>query len=271
MSDMKTIRILSIAAVTLATVCLTATLFAATSYKNTSKSTSKGFAVVELFTSEGCSSCPPADELVGRIEKESNDKPVYILAFHVDYWNRLGWKDIFSNADYSKRQNQYARWLHLSSVYTPQVVVNGTKEFVGSEEGTLRNAIKSSLEKPAKNGLSLDALTIKNKEASLKYIVKGKNINTTLLIALVEKTATSKVLRGENAGHTLSHAQIVSKLQKIELNGQMSGSVTIPLPADFNTQNWEVIAFIQNNDTGEINAADKAGFSSTLTTAANNP
>src|SRR5436305_619554 len=64
----------------------------------------KGFAVVELFTSEGCSSCPPADELVARIQKENRDKQVYILAFHVDYWNRLGWKDVFSSADYSKRQ-----------------------------------------------------------------------------------------------------------------------------------------------------------------------
>src|ERR1700709_1440967 len=84
----------------------------------------KGFAVIELFTSEGCSSCPPADALVARVQKESNDKPVYILAFHVDYWNHLGWKDAFSSAEYSERQNQYARWLKLSSVYTPQIVVN---------------------------------------------------------------------------------------------------------------------------------------------------
>src|ERR1700744_6104626 len=97
----------------------------------------KGFAVIELFTSEGCSSCPPADALVARVQKESNDKPVYILAFHVDYWNRLGWKDVFSSAEYSERQNQYARWLKLSSVYTPQIVVNGRTEFVGSEEANL--------------------------------------------------------------------------------------------------------------------------------------
>ncbi|MES2112408.1 MAG: DUF1223 domain-containing protein [Bacteroidota bacterium] len=106
----------------------------------------KGFAVIELFTSEGCSSCPSADALVARVEKEATDKPVYILAYHVDYWNRLGWKDAFTSPEYSARQSQYADWLNLSSVYTPQIVVNGRKEFVGSEEGTLRNAIKSDLE-----------------------------------------------------------------------------------------------------------------------------
>src|ERR1700754_4943955 len=77
----------------------------------------KGFAVVELFTSEGCSSCPPADELVAKIQKEYNTQPVYILAFHVDYWNRLGWKDVFSNADYSKRQNDYVQYLKISGAY----------------------------------------------------------------------------------------------------------------------------------------------------------
>src|SRR5882757_10188754 len=92
-----------------------------------------GFAVVELFTSEGCSSCPSADALVAAVQKENKDQPVYILAFHVDYWDRLGWKDAFSDAAYSDRQRAYASWLRLSSIYTPQVVVNGRKEFVGSD------------------------------------------------------------------------------------------------------------------------------------------
>src|SRR5476651_2422634 len=105
-----------------------------------SKANNQRFAVVELFTSEGCSSCPPADEAIAKLQKESNGKPVYILAFHVDYWNRLGWKDVFSNADYSERQNEYAKYLRLESVYTPQVVVNGKKEFVGSEESTLQSS-----------------------------------------------------------------------------------------------------------------------------------
>lgn len=119
------------------------------------EATGKGFAVVELFTSEGCSSCPPADVLVAKLQKESADKPVYILAFHVDYWNRLGWKDVFSSHEYSSRQYQYSKWLK-SEVYTPQVIVNGRTEFVGSDEKSLGNAIKTGLEKTAKTELTLN-------------------------------------------------------------------------------------------------------------------
>ncbi|MBL4674763.1 MAG: DUF1223 domain-containing protein, partial [Mucilaginibacter sp.] len=133
----------------------------------------KGFAVVELFTSEGCSSCPPADAVVEKIEKEMNGQPVYILAYHVDYWNRLGWKDVFSSADYSKRQNTYANWLNLSSVYTPQIVVNGKTEFVGSQEGTLRNAINTGLKQPAQTDLSLDNFKVRNGSATLNYHTKA--------------------------------------------------------------------------------------------------
>lgn len=106
-----------------------------------------GFAVVELFTSEDCSSCPSADALVAKIQEENKDKPVYILAFHVDYWNRLGCKDVFSDPSFTKRQRQYAGWLRLSTVYTPQAIINGNKEFVGSQETTMRKAIKESLDK----------------------------------------------------------------------------------------------------------------------------
>src|ERR1700743_3380708 len=101
----------------------------------------KGFAVVELFTSEGCSSCPPADAVVAKLQKESAGKPIYILAYHVDYWNHLGWKDAFSDAAYSARQKDYAQYLKIEGIYTPQIVVNGKTEFVGSEEGTLHKAI----------------------------------------------------------------------------------------------------------------------------------
>src|ERR1700735_4704349 len=80
----------------------------------------KGFAVLELFTSEGCSSCPPADELMAEIQKEAKGKAVYILAYHVDYWNNQGWKDSFSSAAYSKRQVQYGDWLNQPQIYTPQ-------------------------------------------------------------------------------------------------------------------------------------------------------
>jgi hypothetical protein len=223
-------------------------------------SDNKGFAVIELFTSEGCSSCPPADELVAKIQKESKDKPVYILVFHVDYWNRLGWKDAFSSADYSKRQGDYASYLHLQSVYTPQIVVNGKTEFVGSEEGTLRNAIKNSLQKLSPSQLSLNISTVERGQASIKYTTEGADKNTVLQIAVLQKNAQTKVERGENAGHTLSHVQIVRKLQRVVLNGN-TGSVNVSLPQGFDTQGWEVIGFLQNTSTGAVTAGARAALS----------
>jgi hypothetical protein len=226
--------------------------------------TGKGFAVVELFTSEGCSSCPPADALVARVQKESNDKPVYILAFHVDYWNRLGWKDVFSSAEYSERQNQYAQWLNLSSVYTPQIVVNGRTEFVGSEEGNLRNAIKANLQKPARAELTLNNIKVENEKATLKYHAEGATNNEVLLIALIEKNATTKVQRGENGGRTLAHVQIVNQLKSVQLKNGNDGTENIALPHGFDPQKWELIAFVQNTSNGEITGATKTSFPSTV-------
>lgn len=230
----------------------------------------KGFAVIELFTSEGCSSCPPADELVAKIKKESRDKPVYILAFHVDYWNRLGWKDSFSSADYSKRQRDYAQYLNISSVYTPQIVVNGKKEFVGSEEGTLRNAIKAALQKEAPSQLTFSEIKFNQNQLQLHYQAKDNGNHSVLLLALVQKSAQSHVKAGENSGRVLSHVQIVQKLQSIALSNNKSGVGSITLPSGLNPQNMEIIGFIQNTSSGEITGAAKATFPAPANASAKN-
>ena len=252
---MKSIKILTITA---AVAILTLSSF---SYKYNTKpaSADNGFAVIELFTSEGCSSCPPADAVVAKIEKESAGKPIYILAFHFDYWNRLGWKDAFSSAAYSQRQNQYAHWLNLSSVYTPQIVVNGRTEFVGSEEGTLRNAIKTNLAKNAVAQINLSDITINQNKAELRYQIQGETTSCVLLLAVVQKSAQTKVERGENAGHTLSHVQIVRGIESISLKGD-KGSASIELPKGFDAHESEIIAFVQNTSNGEITGATKTVF-----------
>lgn len=221
----------------------------------------KGFALVELFTSEGCSSCPPADDLVAKVQKEVGDKPIYILAYHVDYWDRLGWKDAFSSADYTKRQNEYAHWLNLSQIYTPQIVVNGKTEFVGSQEGALRNAIKTGLQRSSNVQLSLNATRNANNTASVQYKVEGQtdNAHSVISLALVQKQAVIKVERGENGGRTLAHAQVVRNLQTLPLS-KNSGSVTVALPAGFDTQGWEVIGFVQNTGNGVVLGASKTPF-----------
>ena len=224
----------------------------------------KGFAVVELYTSEGCSSCPPADALVAKVQKESTDKPVYILAFHVDYWNRLGWKDAFSNHDYSIRQYQYSRWLKSSEVYTPQVIVNGRTEFVGSDEKSLRKAVNAGLEKPAKTELSLSNIKVEGDKASVQYHTAGADNNSALLIAVIEKNAISKVKSGENDGRTLAHVQIVTELKSIALKSNANGTETIALPHGFDPQKFGLIGFVQNTANGEITGATKAEFSSSV-------
>lgn len=256
---MKSVRILGLVAF-LAIAALASTAFINVKLLNKVNADDKGFAVVELFTSEGCSSCPPADELVAKIEKESKDKPVYILAFHVDYWDRLGWKDQFSNADFSKRQRDYARYLHIQGVYTPQIVVNGETEFVGSQEGTLRDAIRTRLQSAATAHVELNVSTIDQKKASLKYAVEGTDKNTVLQVAVLEKAAISKVASGENGGKTLSHVQIVRKLQAVTLNAN-NGTATITLPKDFDTKNWQIIGFLQNKISGVVTGAGRAVFS----------
>jgi hypothetical protein len=220
----------------------------------------KGFVVIELFTSEGCSSCPPADALVSKIQKEYKDQPVYILAYHVDYWNRLGWRDVFSNAAYSARQYEYAKFLKIPQVYTPQIVINGKKEFVGSEEGTLRNAIKGSLKQDASAQITLTGLKADDGKAMLHYQTEGNGNNSVLLLALVQKAAVSNVKAGENRGRNLPHVQIIRELNTVALTNGRGGIESINLPKEFNPQAWEVIALLQNTNTGEIVGAAKAGF-----------
>jgi len=219
----------------------------------------KGFAVVELFTSEGCSSCPPADAVIAKIEKESADKPIYILAYHVDYWNRLGWKDVFSSADYSQRQQQYSKWLRSGSVYTPQAVVNGHTELVGSEEAKLRGLIKSGLENPASAHLALSDVKVQGGKATLQYHAQGNIGGNVLLLAIIEKNAQSKVERGENSGRTLSHVQIVRALTSTPVKTD-NGTASIALPKGFDTSGYELISFLQNPTNGQVTGAAKAEF-----------
>ena len=214
----------------------------------------KGFAVVELFTSEGCSSCPPADQLVARIQQEDQDQPVYILAFHVDYWDRLGWKDAFSDTRYTQRQNRYASWLNLQSIYTPQIVVNGRKEFVGSQETTLRSAIHSGLEQMPTARLTIGDIRLEQGIVHYQYDVKNAAAKSSLIVALVQRSATTDVKAGENGGHTLSHVQIVRDLSSIEVGTGANGSGTLALPQGL-AGGEELIAFVQNDDNGQIVAA----------------
>ncbi|MBJ2124478.1 thioredoxin family protein [Flavobacterium sp. IB48] len=216
-----------------------------------SQNNSKGFALLELYTSEGCSSCPPADELLGKIQNEYRDKNVYVLAYHVDYWDKQGWKDIFSNADFTKRQYDYAQFLGKEPIYTPQVIINGKTDYIGSQETSLRNGIKSVLSKPGSVSLNLEANQNEN-SISVNYNVEGTSKNSRLLLAVVQKEAKSNVKRGENANRVLSHYQIVRNLQSVDLNKNKKGTASVRLPKNYNAQDFEIIGFVQDMNSGTI-------------------
>ncbi len=212
----------------------------------------KGFAVVELFTSEGCSSCPSADETVAKLLSK-NMENVYVLAYHVDYWNRLEWKDPFSKAEYSQRQSQYASKFNLNSVYTPQVIVNGSSEFVGSDENKLTSAIKNNLNKQAGNNVSITTTRSDNK-IIVHYEIRG-NEAAFLNLALVQPEATISVKRGENGGRTLHHVNIVRVLRTIDADAK--GSVIIDVPQELGSTPLQLIAYTQAKQSFQISGADK--------------
>lgn len=228
------------------------------SKKQTHTNNGNGFAVLELFTSEGCSSCPPADALLARIQTEAGNKPIYVLAYHVDYWNRLGWKDVFSQPQFSKRQYQYSQQLP-SQVYTPQLVVNGQTSCIGSDESAVSNAIGDALGNGTAATLGIKA-QLQAGKANLTYEVTGNTANSQLLIAVVQKHAVSKVERGENEGRTLSHVQVVRDLRAFKLRDGKQGTVEIHLPEAFNAQEWELIGMIQDPGTGVISAAARVSL-----------
>jgi len=204
--------------------------------------------VVELFTSQGCSSCPPADALIHDIANDPALRGRVIpLAFHVDYWDALGWRDPFSSAEWTQRQARYARTMRLSSAYTPQAVVNGTREFVGSN----RAAMNAALEKASNEKEGEIALTARREGNSLiANIHANVAANDDLMLAIVEDGVTTKIEHGENAGRTLTNDAIVRKLIRVTPD-----QTTMNIPLNPAWHDLSATAFVQNRNTLAIVAA----------------
>ncbi|MRX68608.1 DUF1223 domain-containing protein [Flavobacterium resistens] len=223
----------------------------------------KGFAFLELYTSEGCSSCPPADELMGKIQHEYKDSNVFVLSYHVDYWDKQGWKDVFSNAANTKRQYDYAKFMEKDPIYTPQLIINGKIDYIGSQETAVQNGIRTALLKPAVTEITLEASKQENK-LNLNYNINKISKNNRLYVAVVQKAAKSNVKRGENANHVLSHFQIVRSLNGFALTGNQKGNVSLSLPKGFNSKDFEIIGFVQDMNSGIILGANRAVFTQNL-------
>jgi hypothetical protein len=201
-------------------------------------------AVVELFTSEGCSSCPPADAVLADLAR-ARDRHVFALAFHVDYWNALGWADRFASPEATARQRAYARSLGTRAVYTPQMIVGGTEEFTGSDRDRADVAVARALAHPANVRLSVLARRDGPDMVSVDFVATGAPAGAVLDVAVVEHRASTSVRSGENAGKRLLHANVVRAFTAIPL-AAARGSVRVPLPRVIARQDAEVIAYVQS-------------------------
>lgn len=218
------------------------------------KADDNGIAVVELFTSEGCSSCPSADRVLTELDQAASKRKrrVFCLGFHVDYWNRLGWKDRFSDKAYTRRQRIYVAAMKLRSAYTPQMIVNGRTQFVGSNRRLAHKAVSDALtKKPTVDvGIQLRQ-TKKSGPLEVSYQVERRIRDWVVNVALVESGLSSRVTRGENRGRTLTHTNTVRVYRLQDLNDR-NGKIRFSLPADLKPANARVIVWVQHSRTLHI-------------------
>lgn len=195
--------------------------------------------LVELFTSEGCSSCPPADRLLELLDQKQPiaGADLIVLSEHVDYWDHLGWKDSFSSASFTARQQAYS-----DEAYTPQMVVDGRTKFVGSDGRAAESAIRKALQEQK---LPIQILNVERQGDKLTAHIESA-AQGVMYVAIAEERAESQVSRGENAGHNLSHVAVARVLK------QTGKDVSLKLPSA--TGQFRIIAFVQDPRTGQIRA-----------------
>jgi hypothetical protein len=223
--------------------------------KQTVQTKTKQPVLVELFTSEGCSSCPPADKALAMLNSEQPyaNAEIITLGFHVDYWDRLGWKDEFSSKFFTQRQENYADALQTGGSYTPQMVVDGTNEFVGSNLAKISLAMNAA-PKNEKGKLELDF----TKETSLKIKISELPMHeaASVNIAIAEDNISVDVKRGENGGRKLEHDSVVRELKSIGTitSGQKSFDIeTQPqFDAKWKRKDLRIVVFVQENASRKV-------------------
>jgi hypothetical protein len=215
--------------------------------------------LVELFTSQGCSSCPAADRLLSQLA--ASDRNIVALAFHVDYWNYIGWTDPFSSSDWSDRQRRYANQLQSNQIYTPQLVVNGRRHGVGSDQRGFSTMLaeaakdesagrlKIEITEPSPTSLSLRLLAELASDAGLQDLVAW--------IALVEDGLETPVGRGENARRTLRNDRVVRRLERVDRvpSRSQTAAVEIGLEPEWRRDRLSIAAFLQDSETLHVSAA----------------
>jgi hypothetical protein len=212
--------------------------------------------VVELFTSEGCSSCPPADLVLQRLEAGVGVPGAYVIALgeHVTYWDRLGWKDRFSADVFTKRQEDYTWQFRTDSAYTPQMIVNGQAEFVGSDEQRARREILKAAQAPAaKVDLAITGDMINIKATGLPAGAKDADV----LLAITESRLDTDVQHGENGGRKLRHTGVVRSIASVgridnPKDGNYAAQAHYHLDPSWKPENLKLVVFLQSRKTKKI-------------------
>ena len=209
--------------------------------------------VIELFTSEGCSSCPPADALLVELSRKAppGGTKLILLGEHVDYWNYIGWTDRFSSSAFSDRQNSYARQLHLASVYTPQMVIDGHLQLVGNGASEVYRTISRAAAEPKPAQVSLEW----ESQQKIKVAVRAPaNERAKILLAITEDGLSTSVGGGENGGRTLQHAAVVRELRDLGAasNGQFDANVNVAVHPDWNPAKLKAVVLVQDPGNGRI-------------------
>lgn len=224
--------------------------------------------LAELFTSEGCSSCPPADHLLETLLRQQPASGVYVipLSEHVDYWDHQGWKDPFGSPQFTERQKVYGARFNIDSIYTPQLVIDGTNEFVGSDEAELKRVLAKASREP-KPLLQVE-LTGGGPETDVAIHGPGLAArvgeSTDLMIAVTEDDLVVDVKRGENASRTLRHSGVVRLLRS--LGDPRSGppprgavdaglsvvNTTLKIKPEWNRDKLRIVAFVQATKTRRV-------------------
>jgi hypothetical protein len=222
--------------------------------------------LVELFTSEGCSSCPAADRWFAELAEKQPIAGVRVVpvALHVDYWDSLGWRDPFASRQFTDRQHAYADVMRLRSVYTPQMVVNGTGEFVGSDRNAARRAVAVAA-RDERARVAIDPLT-NEKSDSIDVVVRVSELPTLdghadlmLIVVVTEDDLHTAVARGENAGRKLDHRSVARTLTAAPItisNGHehevTTTTTTIAIDRAWRRDRLNVVAFIQDSKTMRV-------------------
>ncbi len=222
--------------------------------------------LVELFTSEGCSSCPPADRLLGRLEtiQPVRGAEIIVLSEHVDYWDRLGWKDRFSSPEFTERQKAYGRKLS-SGAYTPQMVLDGSEELIGSDARAASQMIAHLAQRPkARVNVSLLTASEKSSPTNVSLEIEIGDLPEafsaeplSVMLAISENGLETAVGRGENSGLQIKHRGVVRQLKTIDSIGQKNRekfltAANIKLHPDWNRENLRAVVFVQGERSGRL-------------------